>query len=316
MAGRTSPFLMAATQGTTKKPSTWELDGPSKAFLEECRALGERGKPAVRTWLSGIATEFIHTENTSGVLDVSGAARLDAVFEDAVWDAEDPGDLPVPAVELDGYVNITSTRLRDAEEHLRNTQKEGSGGSQVAPNFTAERADVRRRFRALVEEEPWIGSVDFTNIRYAPLSFARVNVGSYTTDQLWLAYLNFLADLDPNHHWKLDVQSRRAGAAVRGAGFCVVQKKEFVRLVRAARNPPRQRRPSSRASEGQTAAAAEPAPLRVLFPINGAADIGHWLKTQISEMTVGPGADVPIECGASSPAYAIARWFRPAAATI
>lgn len=316
MAGRTSPFLMAATQGTTERPPLSDLDGPSRAFLDACRGLGERGKPAIRTWLGGISSAFVQTQNTCGVLDRFGATQLDAVFEDKIWDVDDPSDLPVPAVELDGHVYITSTQLRAAVEHLQNTLKEGSGGSQVAPNFTAKRTAIRKRFRDLAETEPWISLVDFTNIRYAPLSFANVNMGRYTADALWIAYLHFLADLDLNHHWKLDVQSRRAGTAGRPAGFCVVQKKQFVRLVEAARKPVPQ--PARRLSSRADSEASESAPLRVLFPINGAAECGHWLKTQITETTVGPDADadVPIECGASSPAYAVARWLRPAAAAI
>lgn len=323
---RARRMIESAMSGTTEKPSLVVLSECDRHFLANAR--GKRGQASVQVWARGAPLEatFRPIDEDPHFPSVDTAAKLDAMFDSLIvgqswFEPTEAKGAFRPHVELSGRFEVTSPTLGFAVRHFRESSEEGTGGGQVGRWFTEQRTADRMAFHNRIRAVPLLSLVDFTSVVYAPsLSLSGVNLGSFSADDLWLAYRFFLSEMPLRVHWKHYQLLKRDVAT---CGFKVIERENFFRLVKVARDMQcRPRCPSRQSRASMSALAAgkpdEPVGPPVPYLCLSAADYMYWLGEPANTVHIssGPSArpdSFPVECDPSQPVYPLTSPLRSVA---
>ncbi len=302
-------MIAAAMSGVSTPAPLLRLCPHTHNVIKDCSAAGKRGERPKRLILDKpLSARFCPIEVDPYWPDSSLPTTIDNMFNnsEAWFDPSTPADLNGSHVEVSGYYELFSESTDTAAQYLVETGQEGKGGGQVAPLFTAGRAASRESFYAAVRRCPTLSMVDFTAIDYLPLSFARVNLGTFSHDDLWVAYSFFLTQLSLRQHWKLYTLAKRDTET--GGFSVIVDKLKFERLVNVARTKKAGPLRPSVSDDGDSDR------LTPYFTL-ASADFMYWLGESfelkwLSSGRVAVEDSVPVDCDASDRLYPLARPLR------
>ena len=191
---------------------------------------------------------------------------LAKMFDKEEWFADD-GPAPAP-LELYAHFHESSTLDRLAFCHYMDLNNQGKGGKMAPTLFVTRRNEAREAYAKLVCEKPDLAFVDWSNLecggesegfqrnRETPASFSRVNLGTFSPEDLWISYERFNASKPVPEHWE----------RVKDVGFAE-EKLVFFDQVKAARSFKRQLGTPGRTSRKSRRTSVAEYPATLLIPV-------------------------------------------------
>lgn len=261
------PQLPTEWNGTTQRPQRIRRSAVTDGIADLIQSLGREraaGPAAAHKRGMQLTLTMCPPEPSERIADTP--ISLATIFEKEEWFADD-GPAPT-SLELYAHFQESSTLDQLAFYHYTDLNNQGKGGKMAPTLFVTRRNRAREVYAKRVCEIPDLAFVDWSNLecggesegfqrnRETPASFSRVNLGSFSPEDLWISYERFNASKPVPEHWE----------RVKDVGVAK-EKLEFFDRVKAARSfkrrlgtPGRTRRKSRRASMAEY-------PATLLIPI-------------------------------------------------